>query len=278
MKRVVIITVVCAFALIAMPVMADHTNGLGWSGGTGKWYRISGYKAGQGGEFTVYDDDTTSMTLLNSAYDSSTKGQYGGSESFQTFCLEVTERAANPMKIFVSEENKDGGGWGSGSHAWEGSEPGGDNLDSRTAYLYQQFALGELEGYIYSNSTSTRTSVTFGSYTGEFYRWETAGVLQRVIWALEDEGGYPSGGFTIETTSFYDVKFDRQDEVDLANYYYNEMDLGNWTGIGDVRVLQMSTLNGGESQDFLFMTPVPGAVVLGMLGVCVAGIKLRKFA
>ncbi|MBN2316013.1 MAG: hypothetical protein JXM79_18950 [Sedimentisphaerales bacterium] len=258
MNKVIYFALICFF--IASPAFADHTHGLGWNGGTGKYYRINGYYAGQGGEFTVYDDGTTSLLLSNNAYDPSTRGQYGGLESFQTFCLETAEYAASPMKIFVSEENSNGDGWASGTHAYNGRLANGDDLDPMTAWLYNEFARGTLPGYAYN-----------GTVNG-LNRSQSAGALQRLIWKSEGEGGALTAG-----SSWYGITLNNAQESLISNWL-NEYTCSGWTGIGNVRVLQMSTMNGGKAQDFLHVVPVPGAFLLGMLGLSVAGIKLRKHA
>jgi len=48
--------------------------------------------------------------------------------------------------------------------------------------------------------------------------------------------------------------------------------------IGDIRVMNLWTEQGGYAQDQLVRVPVPGAILLGLLGLGVAGLKLRKFA
>ena len=59
---------------------------------------------------------------------------------------------------------------------------------------------------------------------------------------------------------------------------------GSWydtwgsSSIGNVRILQFCNSDGtGYKQDQLYLVPVPGAVLLGILGLGAAGLKLRKF-
>lgn len=264
MKEKLIFIAVVVGVFVATPALADYYGGMA--------DYSQKYAAGQGGEFRIEPD--AGFNLSNVMYAPSTRNQ-GVSGSFQSFCIEVGEHIYDNSHIKVSETYVDGT---PGSHAYGGGgdhegPPPGDNLGSRTAYLYQQFALGMLSGYTYGSTPS-----------GGLSRSETAGVLQRVIWALEDEGGYQAGGFVQETTGFYGVQLDKEAEVDLANYWYSNMDIGSWTGIGNVRVLQLygSYVAGTYScnrQDQLYLAvPVPAAVLLGMLGLGAAGLKLRKFA
>lgn len=256
MKKLFFILVVCTF--YAMPAMADPTHGSGYDGGSAYWQQV--YATGQGGEFQFYG---SSLGLSNNAYvNGLTAGLSSRPESFQTFCIEYNEHiySGQPVSIMVSEENSTGG---AGSHSWNGGSNTdlGDDLDTRTAYLYTEFAQGTLTGYDWGSGS--------GGYGG-LSRAETAGVLQRVIWRIEDEGGVDWN------TTFGSVSLDKSEERQLAELWYT-MDLGGWSGIGDVRVLQ--TYSGTDfRQDQLFLTPVPGAVLLGFLGLSVAGIKLRKYA
>jgi len=56
--------------------------------------------------------------------------------------------------------------------------------------------------------------------------------------------------------------------------------LNTATGVGVVEevYLNYSTLSGEYTPYVAEPVPVPGAVLLGMLGLCVAGVKLRKYA
>jgi hypothetical protein len=256
MKRMVFIMVISVFA--AAPLLADpidYTHGLVSYGGIGNYTRIGGYYSGNGGEFTLYDYTSGSLLLSNDAYASTTKGKYGShTESFQTFCLEEDEYTHHPANVFVSLSYVDGSV--PGSHAWRGGNNTnlGDDLDARTAYLYYQFAKGTLSNYIYIAGSGRSAS---------------AGALQDAIWWIEGEGGSMPGG-------------QAGDWIDEAA---NAVNTGAWSGIGNVRVLQMVYENttdglGVYRQDYLYVAPVPApaAVLLGMFGLAVAGAKLRKFA
>ena len=181
MKSVTFIIVVCL--LVAAPAMAD------WYGGVGQWDRE--YYQGQGGEFIIYGYEGKPF-LSTSAYADETKNvKYAG--SFETFCMEGGEYISEPMGMMVSttwiKESDPGGGvvTGAGSHAVLGGLTYGDNLDPGTAYLYTQFATAQLDGYVYAYSVTDTVTVNSTDYV--FSRSQTAGALQRVLWALEGEGG-----------------------------------------------------------------------------------------
>lgn len=270
MKKVVFIIVMCAFAFATAPVLAD------WYGGVGQWDRE--YYQGSGGEFTIYGYDDKPF-LSNSAYADETKNiNYQG--SFETFCLETGEWISEPLGIEVSTtaiDQSTGDVTGAGSHAVMGGEAFGDNLDFGTAYLYTQFATAQLSGYVYA-SIGTETVTVNGTDYYDLSRSQTAGALQRVIWALEGEGGDDF------SSSYYGVDLDTGQQA-LATYWKSLADTSPWTTVGQVRVLNMYGLNSDGSinysalkQDQLYLTPIPASVILGILGMGVVGLKLRKYA
>lgn len=128
--------------------------------------------------------------------------------------------------------------------AVSGGSGGGspDPLDARTAYLYWNFRMGTLAGYNYGGTESQRRN--------------SAEALQKAIWYLENESGGKKNDF-----------------VTLAN---NAVNSGAWTGIGNVRILNLTDRYGCESQDILTVVPAPAALVLGALGLAGAfGLKRR---
>jgi hypothetical protein len=174
-----------------------------------------------------------------------------GVPSFQTFCLEKVEYIASPMDIVVSttainELTGAVGSPGTGSHAIKGGKTYGDNLDPFTAYIYTQFATGVLGNYNYGAGRAT-----------------SAGQLQNAIWYLEGETG------TLNSTQ--------------ATNWVTEAQNSGWTGIGSVRIL--NTWAAGHiddtryrKQDQLYILPIPASVILGLIGLSIVGIKLRKYA
>jgi hypothetical protein len=252
MRKIVLAIIVCLF--VSMPSLADF-NGDGYSGGFANVTRIKGdgysYYSGSGGEFTLYG---RLFNLSNNAYASDTRNQVKAN-SLQTFCMEMDELAAN-SNVWVSTQNAALDG--PGSHAFGGgvnTDPvdAGDDLDPMTAYLYTQFATGVLSDYEYDETDG---------------RSDSAGQLQQAIWYIEEV--LPP--ITLGTQAQIWVT-----EAEAA------IESKNWTGIGDVRVLQMcSGINNSiNRQDFLYLmqpVPVPAAALLALLGMSVAGIKLRKFA
>jgi len=239
----IVVCLLCLF--VAAPALADPsaaTNGGGYDGGTVS-YTTSPYGGlNGGGEFTV---GGSGFTLPVDQYDPRTHNQTGdgvSTPSIQTFCTEMDEYIVNSMNIWVSTEFVGGA---AGSHAYGGGKNTntGDDLNPLTAWLYEQFATAQLTNYEFDNTTGQRKNDAAG--------------LQWAIWYIEEELNNLSYG--------------------KAQTYYNMALAAAPTGIGNVRILQ--AYYGDEyRQDQLYYVPVPGAVLLGMLGLSVAGIKLRKFA
>jgi len=232
-------------------------------GGQIYWTRVANHWNGSGGEFTLYYNGIPGLS--NSSYADVTKAEDGRANSFQSFCVELHEYLQTPMDAYVSEtfiNEATGAITGDGSHAIYGGQTFGDNLDSRTAYLYTRFAAGVLSNYAYAVG-----------------RGSSAGILQKTIWLLEGEIGNVgdnSGGFLLTTAQQAQVTtWITEAENAIAN--------GKWSGIGQVRVLNMWGVDPSTgqyvklAQDQLYV-PIPAAVLLGMLGLGVAGLKLRKFA
>ena len=168
------------------------------------------------------------------------------------------------MNIWVSESSTTTPYvYGSGSHAWWGGVNGiGDDLDYETAWLYTQFATGNLFGYNYGS----------GGYAS-LTRAQTGSALQRLIWNIEGE----DYGIVTSGSEFMNVTL-TNDQANLISEWQTLFGGSGWSGIGNVRALQMKTSYDCRAQDQLYLVPVPGAVLLGMLGLSAVGLKLRKFA
>lgn len=169
--------------------------------------------------------------------------------SFISFCLQQTEYIN-----FTDDFNVDGiSEYAVSDPTSRGGESvtGRDYLSAQTAFLYTQFRQGTLSGYNYAGSD----------------RWLSANYLQYAIWMFEQE-------IAMQTSNPF---------VKLAN---EAITLGTWSGLGDVRVMNLS-LNGVESQDQLMLlepgreitaVPEPASLLLFGSGVSFAAMVRRRRA
>lgn len=158
--------------------------------------------------------------------------------SFNTFCVELNEMFSfnTPYNYSISGAAVNGG--------VGGGNP--DPLDTRTAFLYYHFALGDLG-----------TAVA---------GWSADGVgidaLQYAIWFLEDEVS-PNGGPTGLAGTLVAAA---NAATAVGGSWYNAF--GNTTG--NVRIMNVysgADPASGPSQDQLVLIPALPAATLGMIGV-----------
>jgi len=107
---------------------------------------------------------------------------------------------------------------------------------------------------------------TLPGYVGSDYQ---ANSLQNAIWYAEDEVSTPLQGLA---ATYY-------------NYAYDAVDTGTWSGIGNVRAMNIKWPDGQLAQSQLVMAPyiegstaipAPGAAILGSIGVCLVGLLHNK--
>ena len=216
----------------------------------------SGYYYGGGGEFTheVTGDPITYGTIT---IPTGTK--------YQSFCVEDSEfiNPGSEYDVIVNTGAIMGNGGGDGSF---------DPLDPRTAFLFTHFSNQTLTGY---------------NYTPGSGRVASARALQRVIWGLEGELGTawtPAAGLE---TDFWNLAYEATEIADTwledpNPTGYTTDGIVTWSGIGNVRILNLYVKGYAGNPDYLrqdqLVVPAPAAVLLGLLGLSVAGVKLRKYA
>jgi hypothetical protein len=124
--------------------------------------------------------------------------------------------------------------------------PSGDPLDQRTAYLYAQFRNGSLSGYNYGPGGA-------GDET-------SANLLQNAIWYFEGEN--------VGNQSYNPF-------VQAAN---NAVNNGQWSGLGNIQVLNLFYQDGRRAQDQLTMVPEPSTLTLLGSGFAALFFRRRKVA
>jgi hypothetical protein len=183
------------------------------------------YGTTNGGEFLTTPIDFTFVPVSQGS---------GPAGTFETFCVETTETFQWGVTYFVDLNTA----------AVHGGAGGGDPdpLDTRTAYLYEQFITGQLDNY---------------TYAGGALRTASADALQHVIWYLEDE----------EPMSW------TPGDASLRDLFYQDATQNGGDSIGDVRILNLyGTAQGTEChQDQLVMTPEPASLLLLVLGGWLVG-------
>jgi len=210
---------------------------------------VGTYQSGIGGEFTAKDSLPGSFGLTG--YSAWTSTGSGSTLTFDTFCVQ----AGDDDVTFVPGTTYD--------YAYSGTIIGGAmdspprTLNLEVAWLYAQFASGNLAGYDYDNASDGRTA--------------DAAILQNAIWFLEGEGGADD--------SAYDTAFN--------TYITDNHITGGYTaGEFGVDVLNLSTGTGKAVQNQLVYNeggftggghPIPdNGLTIALIGVSFLGLALYR--
>ncbi|MCC5787789.1 MAG: VPLPA-CTERM sorting domain-containing protein [Phycisphaerales bacterium] len=206
--------------------------------------RVSGYHQNiivapnvGGGEFTVSRVSGGGIGETGLASDI-------GSNSFQTFCVELNQSISNgQFRAQVNDEVLTGA-------------PGFSVIMDTTAWLYVQFRRGGLAsiGYDYDPNAT---------------RVESSAALQLAIWNLQGQFGQPGQSGSRNTNLVNELNSNQlaQDFIAAANAATSN----GWQNTS-VRVLNVGSVNGTDwdNQDLLTLIPLPsggGLAAAGLMGL-----------
>lgn len=175
-------------------------------------------------------------------YPSDPVGPYEPGDRFSSFCIERDEHISYgenyTYNVALNTQAIKGGT----------NTDSGDPLDPKSAWIFTEWMKTD-HGYIGTLSADENIQ---------------ADAVQYALWTIEGETGFsiPASTSTAVTNL-----------IAAAT-------TANWQDIGDVRVLNVWYFdsNGAKvfCQDMVIMTPVPATILIGLLGLGVGGLKLRK--
>jgi len=190
------------------------------------------YSYDVGGEFSA---TTTPQSFLG-AY---VPGETIVNGGFETFCVETTVDF-NPGSSYT--------------YNLSNSDSLGRQLTEGAAFLYYEFASGNLSGYNYNSAATRKTD---------------AGLLQAAIWWFQGNQTYNDGNYTIPTTAnnqFYALA--------INTLGANATSANN--GLYNVEILELWNSDGTAAQNQLVYLP-DGGMTAALFGMSFIGMFLIQF-
>ncbi len=273
MKKIALITVVCAF--VAAPVMAAPygtvlVDEISTSPQTTLTVYSSSFPSGIGAYVGQYN-----LTLKDSTVPAGAL-PYGGENRLNgrvpSFCIDIWDYSPT---TFVKYDVVALGGAPDPQAGPMGNEKAG--------YLATL-----LDTYWDKDTWSSNASRTFniGSGNQVFTANVAAAAVQSAVWEIVDEGNIANGAVDPIPASWDTLsgnfRVSNATVAKIANVMLQnireqgESDFGNYVALSNHATSETRTA--GYYQDYVVRVPLPGAVLLGFLGLGAAGMKLRRFA
>jgi hypothetical protein len=239
MKRIIILSII-ALGVLAAPALGALTTQIKVTAGP---------RTGDGG--AVWAEVVTGSISYDGVY-------WPTGTSFLTFCMENDEAISMGSTYWIDIEKMTREG-GSGGEIGPDSFSKYDPLDPVTAALYRQWLSTE----------DTTDAATADKYQLAIWKQE-----QEAIYKNDDDNWYKGDNTTLLHSAY-------QGFAPTGAGSIQELidSVGSPSSIGSVRVMTLwiNQDKSGFAQDLL-VVPTPAAVLLGILGLGVAGWKLRKYA
>lgn len=207
------------------------------------------YSYDVGGEFTAY---TSPQSFLGNYASSATLN--GG---FETFCIE-TAVDFYPGSTYT--------------YNLSAVDSQGRQLSEGAAFLYYEFANGQLSGYDYN---------TANTYADVLQRRTDAGLLQSALWWLQGQQSYNDGNYQIPTTSnnpYYNLAITTLGAANATNanngtYGVDVLQMWNGSTAAQNQLVCVSSGSGGGNG-----SPVPdNGSTAGLIAMALAGMISLKF-
>jgi hypothetical protein len=204
---------------------------------------IAGHSGWYGGEFA--------LSGLNGpgVYADSTKNQ-SNAPSFETFCIEFNEDVFSGANYH----------WSISDRAIKGGNAEFDQISIGTAYLYNLFAIGQLD-YAYTGGNTARSA--------------DAGLLQNAIWWLEGENGL-SRDYSNEFENLVVSLWGEGGAKVNNNYVYPVRVVNVWTNSAHTGLAQDQLIYVGDGSPITTPGPVPEPATMILVGTGLLGMGIFK--